>query len=143
MSRIYLDTSVLAKRYLATPESDAIEHLLGATDHRFIVSDLCVVEFESTLRRRSSEPSGRSIDRSKVRSRFDEDMRSGFFVLQPLDTPILADARRLIAEGEPLATLDALHLATAFASEADVLATDDRQLARAARAVGLQITTFI
>lgn len=143
MSRIYLDTSVLAKRYLAAPESDAVEALLESPADQFVVSDLCAVEFESTLRRRAREPSGRRIDRSHVRSRFDDDMRSGFFLLHPLETSILAGARRWIAEGEPLATLDALHLATALAADADGLATDDRQLARAARAAGLHVTTFV
>lgn len=143
MSRIYLDTSVLAKRYLASPESDAVEALLESAEDEFLVSDLCVVEFESVLRRRAREPAGRRLDRSGVRSRFDDDMRSGFFLLRPLEASILAGARRWIADGEPISTLDAVHLATAVAAEADGLATDDRQFARAARAAGLRVTTFL
>ena len=143
MSLVYLDTSVLAKRYLAAPESDAIEALLDDPGHRFVVSDLCVVELESTVARRTREPSGRVIDRAKVRLRIDDDMRSGFFVVHTLDTPVLIEARRWIAEGEPLATLDALHLATALRAGAETMATDDRQFARAARAAGLRVKSFI
>lgn len=141
MSLIYLDTSVLAKRYLRSDESDALEALLDSTEHRFLVSDLCVVELESVVARRARETPG--IDRAATRLRIDDDMRSGFFVVRQLDTSILIAARRWIAEGEPLATLDALHLASALDGEAEILATDDKQLARAARAAGLQVTSLL
>jgi predicted nucleic acid-binding protein len=141
MSLIYLDTSVLAKRYLRSAESDALDALLEDTEHRFLVSDLCVVELESVVARRARETPG--IDRAATRLRIDDDMRSGFFSVRPLDTSILIAARRWIAEGEPLATLDALHLASALDGEAEILATDDQQLARAARAAGLEVTSFL
>ena len=70
-------------------------------------------------------------------------LRSGFFIVHPLRTSILVSARRWIADGEPLAALEALHLATAREANADVLATDERQFARAARAAGLRVETFI
>lgn len=143
MSAVYLDTSVLAKRYLPSPQSERVEAMLDRAEHSFVVSDLAVVEFESALRRRASERIGKSIDRAKVRLRFDDDLRSGFFIVHPLRTSVLISARRWIAEGEPLATLDALHLATALEANADVLATDDRQFARAARAAGLRVETFV
>ena len=143
MSSVYLDTSVLVKRYLPSPQSAHIEVLLDQPDHRFALSDLAAVEFESTLRRRAREAGGRSIDRAKVRMRFDADLKSGFFTIQALRSSILLNARRWIAEGEPLATLDALHLASALEAEVDALATDDRQLARAARAAGLRVISFV
>ena len=83
------------------------------------------------------------LDRNKVRQRFDDDLRSGFFIVQPLRTSILISARNWIADGEPLATLEALHLATALKANADMLATDDRRFPRAARAAGLRVETFI
>ena len=83
------------------------------------------------------------LDRNKVRQRFDADLRSGFFIVHPLRTSILVSARRWIADGEPQATLEALHFATALEANADVLATDDRQFARAARAAVLRVETFI
>jgi predicted nucleic acid-binding protein len=141
MSLIYLDTSVLAKRYLRSDESDALDTLLEDATHRFLVSDLCVVELESVVARRARETPG--IDRAATRLRIDDDMRSGFFLVRTLDTSILIAARRWIAEGEPLATLDALHLASALDAEAEILATDDKQLARAARSAGLQVTSFL
>ena len=143
MSTVYLDTSVLAKRYLPSPESDKVEALLQRPEHRFVLSELALVELESALRRRAAERASRSIDRAKVRLRIDEDLGSGFFALHALRPSVLAGARRWIAEGEPLATVDAIHLATALEAGAEVFATDDRQLARAARAAGLRVTTFV
>lgn len=143
MSLIYVDTSVLAKRYLVSPQSDAIEAMFQEPGDRFVVSDLCAVELESMVARRAREASGRGLDRHHARLRIDDDLRSGFFDVVPLDTSILIAARRWIAEGPPLATLDALHLATAITAGAEVLASDDRQFVRAARAAGLRVTTFI
>lgn len=141
MSRVYVDTSVLAKRYLRGPASDAVDDWLDQPAHRFLVSDLVVVELESVVARRARELQG-GVDRGEVRLRIDDDMRSGFFAVHPLDTSVLIAARRLIAEGPPLATLDALHLASAIGGGADVLATDDRQLARAAVHAGMQVQSF-
>lgn len=141
MSLVYVDTSVLAKRYLRGPASDAIDDWLDEPAQRFLVSDLVVVELESVVARRARELQG-NLDRNQVRLRIDDDMRSGFFAVHALDTSVLISARRLIAEGPPLATLDALHLASAIDGRADVLATDDRQLARAAIDAGLQVKTF-
>lgn len=143
MSLIYVDTSVLAKRYLVSPQSDAVEAMLEQEAHRFVLSSLCAVELESMVARRSREAAGKGLDRHRARLRIDDDMRSGFFQIVPLDTSILIAARLCIAEGAPLATLDALHLASALAARAEVLATDDKQFARAARAAGLKVTTFL
>lgn len=142
MSLIYVDTSVLAKRYLVSPQSDAVEAMLEESANRFVVSSLCALELESMVARRSREASGKGRDRHRARLRIDDDLRSGFFDIVPLDTSVLIAARLCIAEGVPLATLDALHLATALAAGAQVLATDDKQLARAARAAGLKVISF-
>jgi predicted nucleic acid-binding protein len=142
VSLIYVDTSVLAKRYLRGPASDNIDDWLDEPAHRFLVSDLVVVELESVMARRARELQG-GLDRSQVRLRIDDDMRSGFFAVHALDTLVLISARRLIAEGPPLSTLDALHLASAIDVGAEVVATDDRQLARAAMDAGLQVKTFM
>lgn len=141
MSLVYVDTSVLAKRYLRGPDSDDVDAWLDEPAHRFLVSDLVVVELESVVARRARALPG-GLDRNQVRLRIDDDMRSGFFAVHELDTSVLISARRLIAEGPALATLDALHLASAIDGGADVLATDDRQLGRAAMDAGLRVKSF-
>jgi predicted nucleic acid-binding protein len=142
MSLVYLDTSVLVKRYLPERESDAVDAFLDDPAHRFVVSDLCVVELESAITRRARQSSG-VVPREKLRLRIDDDMRGGFFLVHTLNTAVLIEARQWIAEGEPLATLDALHLATALHAGAEVFASDDRQLQRAARAAGFNIHSFL
>lgn len=142
MSLVYLDTSVLVKRYLPEPQSDAVDVYLDDPTHRFVVSDLCVVELESAIARRARENNG-TIPREKLRLRIDDDMRGGFFLIHTLNTAVLIEARQWIAEGEPLATLDALHLATALHAGAEIFASDDRQLQRAAKAAGFKVHSFI
>ncbi len=86
MSTVSLDTSVLAKRDLPAPEPEKVEALLERAEHRFVLSELLVVELESALRRRAAEQGSRAIHRAKVRLRIDDDLRSGFFSLHPLAT---------------------------------------------------------
>jgi len=144
MTLVHLDTSVLAKRYLCEPASSEVEAMLLREDLRFAISDLVLVEMESIVARRRREPGGDVLDAGAIRMRLDTDMRSGFFLIGTLDAMVLAEARRLIAEASGgLSTLDSLHLATARTAGAQALATDDRQLGRAARAAGLDVISFI
>ncbi|MBC8058538.1 MAG: type II toxin-antitoxin system VapC family toxin [Rhizobiales bacterium] len=144
MSLVYVDTGVLMKRYVRTPTSDAIDDLLGDEAHRFALSEISLIEMESALARRAREPGGKPSSLPQQRLRFETDLRLGFFDLQPMSPAVLLMARQLIAEGKPpLATLDAIHLATALKAEAGALATDDRQLARAAKAQSLGVISFL
>ena len=97
----------------------------------------------SRLKQTLDEEGELLLDGIEVRQRFDDDLRSGFFIVHPLRTSILVCARRCIADGKQQATLEALHLATALEANADMLATDDRRFPRAARAAGLRVKTFI
>jgi len=143
MSLAYLDTSVLAKRYLHTAASEKVERLLDRTDLEFMLSELSLVEMESTLMQQGRVKASR-IDVPTLRLRFHNDVQSGFFQLSPLDLPCVLAARQLIAESAtPLTTLDALHLATAVQAHADTFVTDDRQLARAAKACQLTVISFV
>jgi len=144
MSLVYVDTSVLMKRYVRTPTSDAIDDLLGDAAHRFALSEVCLIEMESALARHAREAGGKPSSLAQQRLRFENDLRLGFFDLRPMSSTVLLMARQLIADGRsPLATLDAIHLATALTIEADALTTDDRQLARAAKAQRLGVISFL
>ncbi|HWH83989.1 MAG TPA: type II toxin-antitoxin system VapC family toxin [Burkholderiaceae bacterium] len=144
MSLVYVDTSVLVKRYVRTPASDAVDDLFGDTERRFALSELCLIEVESVLARLARQRRGAPSRLSQQRLRFESDLRLGFFELQSLAQPVLLRARQLIADGKaPLATLDALHLATALTIDADAIATDDKQLARASKAHRLDIISFV
>jgi predicted nucleic acid-binding protein len=143
MSFVYVDTNVLVKRYLPEASSDAVDDFFDHTEHRFALSELCLVEFESVLARRAREPGGKQLKLADIRMRFENDLRSDFFEMQSVTSEVLLQARRLIADRtSPLATLDALHLSTALEIAADVIATNDKQLARATRAYGLTAVSF-
>jgi predicted nucleic acid-binding protein len=143
MSLVYLDTSVLANRYLRSAISDAVDDLLDEPAYSFVMSELCLVEFESALTRQHREGRVNARRLNDLRRRFEGDLRLDFFTLHPMTRPVLVGARQLIADGlAPLATLDSLHLRTALDVEADAFATDDRQLARAATRHGLKVITF-
>lgn len=143
MSLAYLDTSVLAKRYLHTPVSEKVERLLDRADLAFMLSELSLVEMESTLMQQARVRASR-IDVPTLRLRFCNDVQSGFFQLNPVDRGCILAAQQLIAESTtPLRTLDALHLATAVQAQADTFITDDRQLARAAKACRLTVISFV
>lgn len=143
MSLVYLDTSVLANRYLRAPISDAVDALLDEPAHTFAISELALVELESALARQHREGRVSTRRLSELRTRVEGDLRLDFFTLHRLSRPILIGARQLIADGmAPLATLDAIHVKTALDIEADAFATDDRQLARAAARHGLEVITF-
>lgn len=144
MSLVFLDTSVLALRYLPLSMSPEVDAMLSDEANQFAVDALTPLEIESVLSRRSREAGGAQFQREAMRMQFDSDFHSGFFQVCPLDAHVLGHARRLIGnEGSPVATLDAIHLACALTLGATAMATHDRQLGRAARAAGLDVVSFI
>jgi uncharacterized protein len=123
---IYLDTSVLGRILLDEPDTPAIRRELGHFE-RHISSGLLSVELhrlglrENTLALVSELLSGQ--------------------VLIPVDVEILAAAETIAPPD--VATLDAIHLATAVslsnAGKLDALMTYDKQLATGAREHGLEV----
>ncbi len=126
MSSVYLDTSVLGRILLDEPDTQAIRRELGHFD-RHISSGLLSVELHRL---------GLRVNMLAVVS----ELLSGT-VLIPVDTEILAAAETITPPS--VATLDAIHLATAArlsnAGKLDALMTYDRQLATGAREHGLEV----
>jgi predicted nucleic acid-binding protein len=130
----YIDSSVVLRVLF-----DESNRLAGWADHDPISSELLRVECL------------RVIDRARLNGLADEraaDLRADAIDLI-LRIPLVAVTGRLLeraAEPFPtmLRTLDALHLATALALREDypdvTLATHDRELGAAARAVGFTVT---
>ena len=143
MSVVYVDTSVLANRYLRSSISDGVDALFDDPSHRFALSELCLVEMESALTRHRRERRLSVKEAELLRLRFEDDIRLDFFALHPLTSTTLTGARALIQkDAAPLATLDSLHLRTALDIAADLFATDDNQLKRAAKRHGLSVIDF-
>ena len=139
----YLDTSALAKRYLAEPGSDDFDDFLRRRP-RALISRLTAVELRCLLKRRLRT---REIDAGYERTAladFADDIRRGYFQIEPL-----ADRHALLASDLvdqlpdlSLRTLDALHLAIAQTIGAGVFATADLAMARAAEVLGFTVVTF-
>jgi uncharacterized protein len=126
VSLVYLDTSVLGRSLLEEHDKPAIERELEAFASR-ISSSLLRVELRRLGLRRDML--------AQV------DTLLAGISLVPLDEEILATAETLIPT--TVATLDAIHLATAMrlaqAGELDALMTYDKQLANGAREHGITV----
>ena len=140
---VYFDTSALAKWYLNEELSDEVERYIQ--EHGPVeISDLTAVEMRSLLSRRRRE---REIDiktETRAFAVFEEDVRRGFLIRNPLPATLAAGAVNLIASfpDVPLHTLDAMHLVVAQEIGAAVLATSDRVMAGGAEALGLTVVRF-
>jgi uncharacterized protein len=123
---VYLDTSVLGRILLDEPDTPAIRRELGHFE-RHISSSLLSVELHRLGLRENMLA-------------FVSELLSGK-VLIPVDTQILAAAETIAPP--TVATLDAIHLATAVslsnAGKLDALMTYDKQLASGAREHGLEV----
>ncbi|HEU5361500.1 MAG TPA: type II toxin-antitoxin system VapC family toxin [Candidatus Deferrimicrobiaceae bacterium] len=141
---VYFDTSALAKWYLNEELSDEVERYIQ--EHGPVaISDLTAVEMRSLLSRRRRE---REIDiktETRAFAVFEEDVRRGFLIRNPLPATLAAGAVNLIASFPdlPLRALDAMHLVAAQEIGAGVLATSDRVMAEAAEALGLAVVRFL
>src|SRR3972149_9067898 len=111
---VYFDTSALAKWYLNENLSDKVERAITERGPAEI-SDLTAVELRSLLSRRRRE---REIDiktETRAFAAFEEDVRRGFLIRNPLPATLAAGAVNLIASfpDVPLRPLAALHLVVA------------------------------
>ena len=136
----YIDTSTLVKRYLPEPGSQELEARLLAEQPRLLASEFVKIEMLSALRRRERQG---LVDRAfcnAAHALFLGDLLQRAVETVRLDSARVEQAARLLgALGSPLATLDALHLATALDQRVGMFYTHDAQLSRAAREVGLSV----
>lgn len=129
--RIYFDSSALIKRVVAEAESDALVEFLDDHYHEgdlLASSSLAWVEVSQVVLARAKRPSDAAELIDGAMSGIDERAVTG---------EVVSVARRI----EPLIlrTLDALHLATAVLTDADLVVTYDDRLADACRRNALAV----
>ncbi len=140
---IYVDTSALVKRYVHEPNSQAFDDFVAGSDDQFVLSPLTLVELQSVLMRRLRQRDFDRVYLKRLRTLFDGDLRAALWVVMPFPTQAFNEATRLVEQLDvALATLDALHVASARALGCTQFATADRQQARAAQHCGLSIHDF-
>ena len=141
---VYIDTSALAKRYLAEIGSDDFENFLAHEDEEYVVSPLVATELESVLQRLLREARISPEYAARAREFFAVDLASALWSMRPFGASVFAHAAQLMRELPlPLATLDALHRASALELRCKALASGDRSLLAAAASRGLRVHSFI
>jgi predicted nucleic acid-binding protein len=142
---LYADTSAVVGAYLADePGHVELRKLLIDGDHRVLTSELTRLEFASAVT--AAKRNGRIPDAGAFLVQFDEDAQSVLGVIPLESRRILAAARRLVTDNYPVRTLDAIHIAVAMHSTAELtggepvtFVTRDERQADAAKANGFEV----
>lgn len=132
--RFFLDSSALAKRYVAEAGTEQVLRRCREADE-IILSTLCVPELLSGLNRlkrsgRLSAPRYRMLKRHLA-----ADLEVAILVDL---TPSVIERAIDCLERTPLRTLDAIHLAAALESGCDLFLTADRKQGEAAARLNLK-----
>jgi uncharacterized protein len=133
---MYLDTSVLVKRFVAEPDSHhVLEVVVGFT---LVTSELAVTEMWSALL--AKERNGLPVRaRERAWNAFIGDIEEGVLRVISLDSVILREANEMMLRVHPqvpLRTLDAIHLATYDSVTTGPIFTKDKRMNAAAKLLG-------
>ena len=133
--RVLLDSSALAKRYIAEPGWPQVRALLARADE-LLLSILAYPEVIAALSRRRRE--GRIGDEQyeHAKRRATSDLNDATIV--GLDAEVM-QRTVLCLEREALRASDAIHIASAIEAGVDRFVSADRRQCEAARATGLTV----
>ena len=126
MSVAYFDTSALVKGYIAELGSDWTRTLLENQDPIVFTSLLTVIEAACTFARRQREGLLSSDDHDQLIIAFDYDFAYSYNVLGV--ESVVIDAAKQMANRQPLRAYDAVHLATAWLPNKELLRADKSPL---------------
>ena len=144
MTRLYADTSALARAYLPEePDHPTLRSLLLDGPDVVVTSEITRVELTSALA--AADRAGRLTDLATLLARVEADCGvAGRILLLALRPDVALPRARLLVLEHPLTTLDALHLAVALDEAVDgdeelVFVTRDERQGAAAEAFGLEV----
>lgn len=139
MEIAYLDTSALVKRYHVEEYSDLVDEIFEK--HSIAISELSIVEFVSTLRRKVDEKSIRKKEQSKILLKFHDDLAD--FVVLKFDSSVISKAVEFVLKYS-LKTLDSLQLSFAMKLKKynPLFVSFDRKLLDCARSEGFRVLEF-
>jgi len=132
VASLYVETSALLKCYVSESESDECQSILDGHSH-WITSRITVTEALINLRKRLS-----TSEFAVASKLFEADLK--LFDVVEFDAELSIRAIE-VAAGNSLATLDAIHLASALRVKGPQLAflTYDKRLANSAKKSGLRV----
>ena len=140
----YVDTSAFVKRFLHEARTDDMDELAQSPDLRLTISSLVVTELRSVFKRHQRLGLLNESFVQQATQQLHTEIASGGLRFHAVDAAIFDLAGDLISRlTSPLGTLDALHLACAQATRADVMVSADLQLLRASAEAGLKTFSLV
>lgn len=147
VTKVYIDTSALAKCYLLEKNSQEVESFLGAKFQQntksLVISSLSKLELDCAINRKLR---AKLIDESYQRSVIDlfaQHVEQAFYTALRVDDVSYELARKLMAHvPHPLRSLDALHLAIARHANIAELVTSDKVMAESAKSLNFSVQYF-
>ena len=139
----YLDTSVLAKWYLAEENTEAVTQYIISLEDAFI-SHLTITEMRCLLaKHRRMRHFSEKIEQ-QIYATFLNDIQLGYLRVAAFMESHFTMAATLITDlpKVSLRTLDALHLSIVQQAEIAYLATADEVIEKAAKQLGIQVKRF-
>lgn len=137
---MYLDTSVLVKRYVAEPDSEQVDDVVvGFT---LVTSELALGEVWSALLAKERNKVLSVAAREQAWKAFMGDVEEGVLRMIPLDGVMIREANEMMLRVHPhvpLRTLDAIHLATYDSVTTGPIFTKDKRMIAAARLLGFAV----
>lgn len=140
---VYLDTSALAKWYLAESNSEQVSAYIIGLDVA-IISTLTKTEMRCLLARRKRMHEFDANVEAQIYATFLDDISQGHLVALKVEDKHLESAANLITmlPRHALRTLDALHLAITQHNGLERIATADALFAKSAEALGFSVDFF-
>ena len=132
--KTFFDASTFAKRYVEENGSQLVDDICQEASE-LSLSVLCVPEIISALNRRIREKRLSHQDYVAVKQSLSDDVRDAVIINL---TPEVIATSASILEASPLRAMDALHIACALESGADLFVSADKKQIAAARKAGLQ-----
>jgi predicted nucleic acid-binding protein len=132
--KTFFDASTFAKRYVEESGSQLVDDICQEASE-LSLSVLCVPEIISALNRRIREKRLSRQDYIAVKKSLSDDVRDA--VIINLTPEVIATSTSLL-EASPLRAMDALHIACALESGADLFVSSDKKQIAAARKAGLE-----
>ncbi len=135
--KFYLDASALLPYYRNVKTSHRVQKLLTGIEPPVLISNLTKMEFASAIARWVRMNKLTDAEASLIENTFDRDIKLGLFVRQSISPKHFNQAEKWISSRKTaLRTLDALHLACSWSSDAEMI-TCDKILHQSAKSLGI------
>ena len=140
---VYIDTSVLIKRFVEEAYSSQVDTFFEKS-FNYVLSDLVILEFDCALRRILRNGKITQEYRLKAEQTLAEQIDTKWFEKVAASSQTIKEAKKLIEKVSPLSlrSLDAIHLSIIRDHQITQLATADIEMLQAAEKLGITTHYF-